>query len=279
MATIELATQYINYVDEIFSAESKKAFLTNDAFSFAGAHSVKVYKVSTAAMQEYGRGGADSGNWSRYGSVASLDSTTQTMLLSKDRSFTFAVDRMDEDETQRALTAAAALARQVREVVIPEVDSWTYSKMCAGAGFKPTALALTTANIYTQIITGSKALDNAEVPDTGRFLLVTPDTYFLMKQNSDIIMQTDIGQDMRALGVVASLDGMTVIRVPAARLPAKFGFMLVHPSSTVAPVKLESYKTHIDPPGISGDLVEGRVAYDAFVLDNKAKGLYYQAIV
>jgi hypothetical protein len=62
-------------------------------------------------------------------------------------------------------------------------------------------------------------------------------------------------------------------------LPVKFGFMLAHPSATVAPTKLEQYKTHENPPGISGELVEGRIVYDAFVLDNKAKGIYYQAVV
>jgi hypothetical protein len=29
--------------------------------------------------------------------------------------------------------------------------------------------------------------------------------------------------------------------------------------------------------GISGSLVEGRICYDAFVLENKAKAIYYQA--
>ena len=45
-----------------------------------------------------------------------------------------------------------------------------------------------------------------------------------------------------------------------------------------APAKLEDYKIHQDPPGISGSLVEGRVNYDAFVLDNKKSALYYQAV-
>jgi len=52
-----------------------------------------------------------------------------------------------------------------------------------------------------------------------------------------------------------------------------------HPIATVAPTKLDEYKIHPDPPGISGSLCEGRVVYDAFVLENKAKALYYQAIV
>ena len=56
------------------------------------------------------------------------------------------------------------------------------------------------------------------------------------------------------------------------------GFLIAHPSATVAPTKLESYKTHLDPPGISGQLVEGRIVYDAFVLENKAKALYYQTV-
>ena len=71
---------------------------------------------------------------------------------------------------------------------------------------------------------------------------------------------------------------MNVQKIPANRLPKNFGFMVAHPCATVAPVKLEDYKVHTDPPGISGSLVEGRIVYDAFVLDNKAKAIYYQAI-
>ena len=44
-----------------------------------------------------------------------------------------------------------------------------------------------------------------------------------------------------------------------------------------SPLKLQDYRIHSDPPGISGSLVEGRVVYDAFVLQNKAKAIYYQA--
>lgn len=273
---IDLATQYLGYTDEIFTTESKKALITNTDFDWTGAHTVKVYRISTATMQDYGRSSADSGNWSRYGVVESLDATTQTMTLRRDRSFTFAIDRLDNDETKMQLQAAASLARQLREVAIPEVDTWTYAEMCDNAGYKPAALELTAENIYGEIINGSKALDDAEVPDTQRYLLVTPATYLLMKKNTDIIMETDIAQNMRARGVIAIVDGLTVIRIPAKRLPESFGFMLAHPSATVAPTKLEDYKTHDNPPGINGWLVEGRICYDAFVLDNKANAIYYQ---
>ena len=273
---IELVTKYLPYVDELFSTESKSALFTNKDFTFDGAHSVRVWKIGTAAMNDYGRQGAAQGNWSRYGAVNDLDASTELMTLRKDRSFTFVIDALDSDES--GLEAAAALARQLREVVIPEVDTYTISEMATNAGTTPAAKALTASNIYDEIITGSNALDTAEAPETGRVLLVSPNTYLLMKKNTNIIMQTDIGADMRRSGVIAMVDGMPVIRVPVARVPAKFGFMIAHPVATVGVEKLAAYQTHTNPPGISGTLVEGRIAYDAFVLDNKADAIYYQAI-
>ena len=279
--TINLSTKFAPYTDEQFKAESKKSLLTNNDFDWTGAHTVKVYKITTASMNDYDRNGenvgvtdGDAGTvvWSRYGAVAALSATNEEFTLSKDRSITFAIDKLDQDET-----AASALARQQREIVIPEVDTYVYGKMCTGAGTKPTAVALTKANIYEEILKASAALDTAEVPETQRVLIVTPAIYLLMKQCSDITMNTDIGNDMRLRGVISNLDGANVIKVPASRLPQKFGFMLAHPCATVAPVKLDDYKIHQDPPGISGSLVEGRICYDAFVLDNKKMAIYYQA--
>ncbi|WP_417039635.1 hypothetical protein [Clostridium porci] len=275
---IDLVTQYLPYVDELFSTESKKSLLTNQDLSWTGAHTIKVYKVTTASMNDYGRSGPAEGEWSRYGRVQGLDATTEEFTLKKDRSFTFAIDKLDKDETGGQLAAASALARQVREVVIPEVDTYVYSIMSAGAGQKPAAVALTADNIYMEIIKASNALDNEEVPETGRVIVVTPNVYLLMKQCKDIVMETDIGNDLRLKGVISNLDGANVIKVPKKRLPADFGFMIAHPVACVAPTKLEDYKTHQDPPGISGELVEGRICYDAFVLENKAKAIYYQAV-
>lgn len=276
--SIELATKFAQYVDEQFAAESKRVLLTNQDFDWDGAHTVKIYKVTTAPMNDYGRNGATDGNWSRYGAVAGLDATTEEMQLTRDRSFTFATDVLDENETVGALNSAAALARQLRQVVIPEMDSYVYGKMCEGAGTKPAHKELTSANIYAEILAASEVLDNAEVPETGRVLIVTPATYTIMKKCPDIVMETDIGAEMRMLGVLGILDGMSVQKVPANRLPAGFGFMVAHPCATVAPAKLEQYNVHSNPPGISGDLVEGRICYDAFVMDNKAKAIYYQNV-
>ena len=118
--SIELVTRYQPFVDEIYTTESKASLITNKDFTFDGAHSVRVWKMSTAPMNDYGRRGPAEGNWSRYGQVNDLDAATELFTLRRDRSFTFVIDALDENETE--LAAASALARQLREVVVPETD-------------------------------------------------------------------------------------------------------------------------------------------------------------
>ena len=275
---IELTTKFLPYVDELFTTESKAAVLTNRDFTFDGAHSVKIRKVSTSEMTDYGRTGPAEGNWSRFGSPADLNVTPETFTLSRDRSFSFIIDKLDENETDGALSPASALARQLREVVVPEVDTYTLAKIAAGAGtvqFK----ALSSTNIYNEIIAANKILDDYNVPESGRVLVVTPETLLKMKGNSMIVMATNAGSETVRNGVIGMLDGMTVLKVPASRLPAGFGFMIAHPVATVGVEKLADYRIHADPPGISGSLVEGRIVYDAFVLDNKKYAIFVNMAV
>lgn len=279
--SIALATKFAPYTDELFKAESKKDLLTNTDFDWNGANTVKIYKISTAALGDYARNvaaNAESFPVSRYGNLADLSASVETMQLTKDRSFIFNIDKADQDETSEQLEAASALARELREVVIPEVDKRVYSVMASNAGTKPEAAELTYSNIYEKILTGSETLDDNEVPDTDRVLLCSTAVYHALKKAVGETAYNDVDADLRAKGVVAMLDGMKVVKVASSRLPANFGFMIAHPSACVAPVKLEDYGIHEDTPLSSGAIVTGRVIYDAFVLDNKAKGIYYQAI-
>ena len=273
----ELTTIYAPKTDELFKAESKMSLLTNTDYNWDGAHAIRLWKISTAKMNDYARNKTEEDNQiSRYGSLLDLGTQTEILTLSKDRSFIFNIDKLDFDETNEQLEAGSALARQLREVVVPEVDKHVYDKMAAGAGKKVTK-ALTKADVYTAILAGSEYTDDKEVPDTERVLVVTPATYALLKQATEFD-NTDVGADMKLRGVVGYLDGMAVVRVPASRLPQSFGFMIAHPSACTAPVKLNDFNVHHNTPLSSGDVVTGRVVYDAFVLDNKKDGIYYHAI-
>jgi hypothetical protein len=274
--TIDLTTRYLRYIDERFHEESRHSLVTNDAFSWDGAHSVKVYSVSTSPMYDYGRQGAADGNWSRYGQITGLDATTQVMTLTRDRSFNFAVDRLDVDETQNALAGQDALTRQLREVAIPEAEGYIFGRICANAGITPEPAELTPDNIYDLIIEGVNALDNASVPERQRVQCITPDTLLLLKKCPAFEMTASIDEAFKVRGIIGTVSGLGIMKVPAAWLPDDFGFMIIHPSATVAPIKLQAFHIHQDPPGISGSLVEGRMSYDAFVLNNKKDAIYLQ---
>lgn len=272
--SIELAKKYAPYTDELFKAESRTSLLTNTSFDWSGANAVLVWKISTVQLNDYKRNSTgEDGTLSRYGSLADLNAATEEHLLKNDRSFIFNVDTLDTDETAGQLEAGKALARELREVVVPEVDTYVYKTMTEGAGHKRTA-QLTAENIYTEILEGTQALDDAEVPETERVLVLSPASYTLLKRTT-AFDNTDIGAELKLKGVVAMLDGMQVVRVPSSRLPEGFGFMIAHPSATVAPVKLEDYGIHENTPLSSGTIVTGRICYDAFVLENKTMGIYY----
>lgn len=279
--SIELTTKFAPATDELFKAESKIALLSSTNFDWTGAHSIKLFKISTTPLNDYSRNRVtadeDTEQLSRYGKLLDLSATTEELLLKHDRSFIFNIDKLDRDETAEQLEAGTALARELREVVVPEVDTNCYKVMTDNAGHKPAAVALTKANVYAKVLAASQALDDAETPETERVLVVTPAVYALLKQAVEFD-STDVGAEQRARGVIAMLDGAAVVKVPSARLPENFGFMLAHPSATAAPVKLEDFGIHNDTPLSSGTIVTGRICYDAFVLENKKTGIYYQQI-
>lgn len=273
---IEYATKYSGAVDERFKEVSKTALCVNDDYDFTGGKSIKLYNISTAKMNDYNRTKTDGS--SRYGEVENLNTTTQELILQKDRSFTFVIDKMDKNETAQALESGKALDRQIREVIVPEVDTYRFAKMAELAGTKADAVKITKTNVYDLITAATEKLDDLEVPQTDRFLVVTPTTYKFLKASPDVVLETDVGQDMRIKGVIAMLDGMFIIKVPSNRLPENTGFIVGHKIAITSPMKLAEYKIHENPPGYSGDLVEGRIYYDCFIPDNKKDAVYYQPV-
>jgi len=80
-------------------------------------------------------------------------------------------------------------------------------------------------------------------------------------------------------GQVGEVDGVKIIKAPSSYFPANTAFILMLPSSSVSPKKMEDYKTHDNPPGLSGWLVEGREIYDCFVLESKKSAMWTHKIL
>lgn len=267
-----LAQKYSKTIDERFERESQAVLALNSHYDFNGVDTVKVYSIPVVPMTDYTRSGL-----ARYGSPDDLQRNVQTLKVTKDRAFTFIIDRGDKLQSQMASDAGRALQRQLREVWVPEYDAYVFRTLAASAtahGSYSTE-AITKANAYEAFLKGMEALGNANVPDEGRVAFCSYGFANLLKQDSAFMRYGDSSQQMLSRGVIGEVDGCRIVKVPSSRLPAGAAFLIAHPLAATGPKQLEDYKIHDDPPGISGWLVEGRVIYDCFVLNEKAKAIYY----
>ena len=273
---VNLASKYSTKVDERFKLASFTQSAVNTDYEWNGVNAITIYSIPTVAMGNYSKTGL-----ARYGTAAELDNTVQTMTLTRDRGFTFTIDKANNQDTQMVMNAGKALARQIDEVIVPEIDIYRLAAMSASAiaSGNTATVAVTASNAYVSLLNAGAKLDENKVPSTGRIAFVTPAFYNLLKQDNTFIKASDIAQKMLINGQVGEVDGVKIVKIPSTYLPAGHAFILVHPSATVAAQKLEDYKTHDNPPGINGWLVEGRKRYDAFVIENKKNGLYAHKII
>lgn len=269
---INLASKYSKKVDERFSLLSVTENIgLNKDYDWKGVQTVTVYNIDTVTMGNYIRSGAN-----RYGEPTELGDTKTDYTLSKDRAFTFTIDRGNYTEQLMVKEAGKALARQIKEVVVPEIDIYRLSAWATAAANNShvETHAITNENAYSYFLNAQEALDEDKVPQTGRICYVTPKFYNLLKQDDSFIKVGDLSQKMLINGQVGEVDGVRIIKIPSSYLPSNTAFLLIWPRCSVSPKKLEEYKTHDNPPGINGYLIEGRIIYDCFVLNAKKDAIF-----
>ena len=267
------ASKYSNKVDERFYRESQALVGTNKDYEWSGVKTVKVYQVDTVPLNDYRRSGAN-----RYGEPTDLGNTIQEMTITQDKGFTFIIDRGDKDDTMMVMDAGKSLAREQREVMVPYVDTYIFGKQ-AGAAFANGQFnqsVPSSSTAYSLFLKAGETLGNKNVPDAGRIAFCSYAFANLLMLDPAFIKYSDRSQEMVIKGILGEVDGVKIIKVPASRLPFDTCFLMVHQMATVAPKKLEEFKTHDNPPGVSGWLVEGRFIFDAFVLNGKKDCLYIQ---
>ena len=276
-----LAEKYADKVAERFKLQSLATGFTNRDYNWTGVKTLWVYSIQTVALQNYARHGGlfGSSGASRYGTLADLQDEAQELQVSQDKSFTFVIDKGDKMDSMNVRDAGKALRREIDEVIVPTEDRYVFHKLASAAytngNVNGTKQALATGDAaYAAFLEGQTALDNKYVPAGGRIAAVNASTLALLKQSNNFIKSSEIGQKMLINGQVGEVDGVKIVKVPDNYLPSNVAFVITHPSVTVKAEKLADYKIHQDPPFISGNLVEGRVYYDAFVLNAKKDGVY-----
>ena len=266
------ASLFAKKVDEKFSKESQAQLALNSDYKFTGVKTVNVYSIPVVPMNDYQRSGL-----SRYGVPKDLTTNVQTMTIRKDRGATYIIDKGDKIQKQMVLEAGRSLSRQISLVAIPEFDTYVFRVLAAAAtarGGYATA-PLNKGNAYEQFLKGMEYLGDRNVPDVGRVCFCTYGFYNLLKQDPAFVKYGNASQDMLKRGELGEVDGCKIVRVASSRLPAGAAFLITHKMAACGPKQLEDHFIHENPPGLSGWLVEYRVIYDCFVLNNKADAIYY----
>lgn len=262
------ADKYSSKVDERFKLASLTNAAVNNEYDFVGVNAVNIYSIPTVALGDYSMEGT-----TRYGTPKELDDTKQTLTMAQDKAFTFTLDKRNQEDSAGAKDAGAALRREIDEVIIPTIDKYRLAAWANGAGNKTTPAAITKDNAYEVFLDAQNLLMDDLVPMTGRLAFVSPTFYKAIKLDPSFIKASDVAQNMLVNGSVGMVDGVNIVPVPSSYMPSTVELLIVHKSAMVSPIKLAEYKTHVDPPGINGTLVEGRLYYDAFVLDSKKNGI------
>lgn len=271
---INLAAKYSTKLDERFRLASLTDAYAGKKYEFTGVNTIKIWSVDQVKPTDYNR----SASSFRFGTVNELGDTVQTMVLTKDRGLTFAIDHGNNQEQFNIKHCNSILKTNWDEVVAPEIDMYRIKTWLNGAGQGAVnGTALTKSTIIEAIMTGGAALSNRKVPKKNRVLFIRESVYIYCKLASEIVGIDTLGEKSVRDGSVGTLDGMKIVPIPDSYMPTGINFLIKYKDSTVDPQTLKVLRVQKNPIGFDADVGECRYIYDSFVLGNKADGLYVHA--
>ena len=275
--TINVASLYEKKLEERFSIGSKTNAFAGKKYDFIGSKSIEIITADRVDLVDYTRSGQN-----RFGTIYELGDTKQTLTMTRDRAFTFSIDKANASDQFNVKQANARLKDHWDNVVTPEVDKWRLAKWAAGNGLSTgktiltnaTPAALSKSNILEAIFNASAAMSDELVPATNRVLFIGELDFVKFQLADQVVGGAQLNKQAVAQGYKGTIDGIQIVTVPSSYMPAKTGFIMKWKGATVDPIKLKTLRVQRTPLGIDGDVVEGHIYYDAFVLDAKCKGVY-----
>ena len=144
-----------------------------------------------------------------------LTTTEQTLEINQCKYFNFQVD--DVDKVQAAGDLIDTAMGRAAYALADTSDAFLLKTIAAGAaaantiGSAAIPVALTASNVYENIVKLRTKLDKANVPNTGRTLVVPPEVYALLLLDDRFAKSTATsGQDALLNGQVGRVAGFTV---------------------------------------------------------------------
>lgn len=238
---------------------------------FNGNNSVTIYNVDVVSETDYVRSGTN-----RFGALVELGTGTQTFTLSQDKSFTFTVDRGNLEDSEMVQEANKAVKRQIREVSVPNTDTYVFTTAAAyavSASQTTGSVTLSASNAYQNFLIGAAALFNNKVKGKNVCFLGTT-AHNLLKRDPEFVRDCDKSYADAKTGTIGMVDGVELRVVPSGYLPASVYFLFINEKALCVPMKFNSVRVLTDVQGIDGAVAEGRRYYDCFIPTQAGKGIY-----
>lgn len=222
MAVLEYATIFSNVLRELYGQEltCDDLYHSNSDIQIVNGKDIKIPKLSVSGYKDHTRGGSfNSGTYSN---------GYETKTLDHDRDIEFTVDPLDVDETNLVVTVSNIQNRFEKTQAIPELDSYTYSKIYTEAkrvNAKIKTTALTSANVLSDFDDNLEAFAEAGVPLDRVILYATPSYKKLLKNAEGVQRTLEVSSSSGIDRRVRSLDDINkIVEVPSARMKSLFDF-------------------------------------------------------
>ena len=265
---------------------------STSAFKYVDGNTIKIPVLTVTGMVDHNRDAIGT-------ATRKYDNAWESKTLAHDRDYWTLVDPADIDETNMAASIGNITSVFVNEELFPEMDKYMASKLfteVTSYGTISNAAVTTGTEVLAVFDTFMEALDEAEVPEEGRILYVTPPINSLLKAALTSSRQLGtVNANNEVSRIVNMLDDVKRVTVPSARMKEAYTFttgavpaagadqiniILVHPKAVIAPVKIDQIL--IDEPSATTSgksLYFQRQYWDAFLLEQKAAGCQINATV
>ena len=263
-----LASKYEKQFAAAFKPTSFFEGRVNTSYTFDGANSIVVYSPKTTALTDYNRTGSN-----RYGDPSEMDRGAQTLTLTEDKGFTKTLDRGNYTDSMMAISAANWMTEQLKGVVTPTIEKHAMAQFVKNGVRETATETLTAKNITVNLMKLFEYQVDHFVPEDGKYLYITGKTATLVKTSPEFVGIDSLGEKAIGKGQIGMFNGAPVIVLPTSYMPEGCHAMLARKDAILMPKKIASFRTHDNPPGIDGWLMEGRVYYGGFVLEAKKDGV------
>ncbi len=139
------------------------------------------------------------------------DKEAAVLKIDKSDYFAFKVNDLDKAQAKGDLTGK--FTNTAAYNMMKNVENYISNLMDAAVETPAKTVAVgTPADAYLAVVEAGRKLDVQNVPDEGRWLVVSPDFYALLLQDSRFIEGTEAGHNTLLNGVVGQVRGFTVVK-------------------------------------------------------------------